>query len=552
MSTYTAILDLAIEASETGAVITAATYPGLTDPTNYNVIIIREFDQYQSEVQNFNTSSQPITVSNLISGVAYKAVVIPSLNGVFDPRGRWEKRFNTLASYGGQTLSTTRQEFKSSKSYLQLAVTESQYNKKQSAIFYRNFDSVLVPSIKTTDPINGNSYNTGYFSFGTSILMDNILDNPNQSGGVGFFLNESGTSGYYLIIESTSSAAAILDKKSVRIEKWVGSNKIQLKEVGTRTESTVEGIYGGRTYNLDIKVKIDNQTIIIDAFINGYRITATDSTYKINGKIQPSKSTILAPTKKIGLVCSRGQVAFDYAYANTLTAAQYDDRFLEVNIYQGQFSNDLINTSYGDLSYIGNYSADEVSLGNKKEVAIDEFGTVIREIIKADVTFSKRPAYPVKWSTGINPFAKILGQRISNFDSEVYVMNNTSTTIPLSNGAEASLVLWGNDLGDSGELVYETDDLNDYVTKQPVTFKSYWLQNEADVKSLAQWIKNNVVNKGKVVNLKIFGNPLISVGDIVSIKDVYHSLSGSETFIVTEVKHSFSEGLETSITCRTL
>ncbi len=552
MSTYTAILDLAIEASETGAVITAATYPGLTDPTNYNVIIIREFDQYQSEVQNFNTSSQPITVSNLISGVAYKAVVIPSLNGVFDPRGRWEKRFNTLASYGGQTLSTTRQEFKSSKSYLQLAVTESQYNKKQSAIFYRNFDSVLVPSIKTTDPINGNSYNTGYFSFGTSILMDNILDNPNQSGGVGFFLNESGTSGYYLIIESTSSAAAILDKKSVRIEKWVGSNKIQLKEVGTRTESTVEGIYGGRTYNLDIKVKIDNQTIIIDAFINGYRITATDSTYKINGKIQPSKSIILAPTKKIGLVCSRGQVAFDYAYANTLTAAQYDDRFLEVNIYQGQFSNDLINTSYGDLSYIGNYSADEVSLGNKKEVAIDEFGTVIREIIKADVTFSKRPAYPVKWSTGINPFAKILGQRISNFDSEVYVMNNTSTTIPLSNGAEASLVLWGNDLGDSGELVYETDDLNDYVTKQPVTFKSYWLQNEADVKSLAQWIKNNVVNKGKVVNLKIFGNPLISVGDIVSIKDVYHSLSGSETFIVTEVKHSFSEGLETSITCRTL
>lgn len=551
MSTYTAILDLVVEASENSATITATTYPGLSDPTNYNVIIIREFDQYQTEVQNFNTTTQPINVTNLLSGTAYKAVVIPSLNGVFDPRGRWEKRFNTLAQYGGQTVSSTRQEFKANKSYLQLAVTESQYNKKQSAIFYRNFDSVLIPSIKTTSPTNGNSYNTGYFSFGTSILMDNILENPNQSGGVGFFLNESGTSGYYLVIESTSSAAAILDKKSVRIEKWVGSNKIQLKEVGTRTESTVEGIYGGRTYNLDIKVKIDNQTIIIDAFINGYRITATDSTYKINNKIEP-KSTILAPTKKIGLVCSRGQVAFDYAYASTLTKEQYDDRFLEVNIYQGQFSNDLINTSYGDLAYMANYTQDEISLGNKKEVAIDEFGTVIREIIKADVTFSKRPSYPVKWSTGINPFAKILGQKISNFDSEVYVMNNTSTTIPLSNGAEASLVLWGNDLGDSGELIYETDDLNEYVTKQPVTFKSYWLQNEADVKSLAQWIKTNVVNKGKVVSLKIFGNPIISVGDIVSIKDTYHSLSGAEKFIITEVKHSFSEGLETYITCRTL
>jgi hypothetical protein len=34
MSTYTAIIDLVVEASETGAVITAATYPGLSNPTN--------------------------------------------------------------------------------------------------------------------------------------------------------------------------------------------------------------------------------------------------------------------------------------------------------------------------------------------------------------------------------------------------------------------------------------------------------------------------------------------------------------------------------------
>ncbi len=38
MSTYTAILDLVINPSENGAVITAETYPGLSDPTNYNVL----------------------------------------------------------------------------------------------------------------------------------------------------------------------------------------------------------------------------------------------------------------------------------------------------------------------------------------------------------------------------------------------------------------------------------------------------------------------------------------------------------------------------------
>jgi hypothetical protein len=554
MSSYTAILDLVVEASENGAVITAETYPGLTNPTNYNVIIIQELNgQYVSEVQNFNVSSQPITVSNLLSGTAYRAVVIPSLNGVFDPRGRWEKRFNTLALYGGQTVSSSRQDFKVSKSYLKLAVTAGQYSNKQSVVFYRNFDSISVPTTKTVSSTNGNSYNEGYFSFGTSLIMSDTINNTLHSGGVGFFLNESGTSGYYITIESTSSSAAILDKKSVRIEKRIGSNIIPLKEVGTRTESNIEGIFGGRTYNVDVKVKVDNQTVVIDAFINGYGIKAVDTTYKINNRVQP-KSTILPPTKKIGLICTRGEVSFDYAYGTTLTEPQYDNRFLELNLYQGQFNNDLINASYGDLVYVNNFKEDEISFNNKKLTAVDEFGTVVREIIKKDVSFpsNKRPAYPVQWSTGINPFAKILGTKISNFGSQIFVMNNTSQTIPLANGAEASFFLQGNTLGNTGELEYSTDELNDFVAKEPVVFASTWLQNESDVKSLAEWIKSNVVNKGKIVNMKIFGNPLISIGDIVGIKYLYQGLSGTENFIVTEVKHSFSEGLGTEITCRTL
>jgi hypothetical protein len=551
MSTYTAILDLVVDSSETGAIITATTYPGLTDPTNYNVIINEILDNGQTEVQNFNTTSQPITVTSLKSGTSYEAVVIPSLNGLFDPRGRWTKKFSTISSYGGQTVSSTRQDFKVSKSYLQLAVTSAQYKNKQSALFYKNFDSLTIPTTKTVSTTNGNSYNAGYFSFGTSLIMKDTLENTLHAGGVGFFLNESATSGYYIIMESTSSASAILDKKSVRIEKWIGSNKIPLKEIGTRTESTIEGIFGGRTYNVDVKVKIDNQSVTITAFINGYGITVTDTTYKINNKVE-IKSTILPPSKKMGLVCTRGEVAFDYGYANTLTPFQYEDRISELNIYQGQFNNDLINTSYGDLIYMANYQADEISTGNKKAVAVDEFGTVVREIIKRDVSFNKRPAYPTMWSTGINPFAKILGNKISNFGSQIFVMNNTSQTIPLSNGAEASFFLLGNSLGNSGELEYSTDELNDYVNKEPAVFISSWLQNESDVKSLANWIKSNVVNKGKIINMTIFGNPLISVGDIVSIKNVYQGLAGTESFIVTEVKHSFSEGLETSITCRTL
>jgi hypothetical protein len=558
MSTFTIIKDLVVNPSENGAIIVVDTYDGYDAPTNYNVVINEILDSGQVIIQDFNVSPNPptlttsITVSGLKSGTSYEAVVIPTLNGVFAPmRPRWTKKFSTISSYGGQTVSSTRQDFKVSKSYLQLAVTAAQYKNKQSAVFYRNFDSLTIPTTSAVSTTNGNSYNAGYFSFGTSLIMKDTLENTLHAGGLGFFLNESATSGYYIIMESTSSSAAILDKKSVRIEKWIGSNKIPLKEVGTRTESTIEGIFGGRTYNVDVKVKIENQSVTITAFINGYGITVTDTTYKINNKVE-IKSTILAPTKKMSLVCTRGEVAFDYAYANTLTPFQYNDRLSELNIYQGQFNNDLINASYGDLIYMSNYQADEIAANNKKAVAVDEFGTVVREIIKRDVSFNKRPAYPTMWSTGINPFAKILGKKISNFGSQIFVMNNTSQTIPLSNGAEASFLLLGNSLGSSGDLEYVTDELNDYVTKEPAVFISSWLQNESDVKSLANWIKSNVINKGRIVNMTIFGNPLVSVGDIVSIKNTYQGLAGTENFIVTEVRHSFSEGLETSITCRTL
>ena len=58
------------------------------------------------------------------------------------------------------------------------------------------------------------------------------------------------------------------------------------------------------------------------------------------------------------------------------------------------------------------------------------------------------------------------------------------------------------------------------------------------------------MNKGKVVSMEVFGNPMISVGDIISITYPYNGFSGSERLIVTNVTQSFDQGLSTDITCR--
>jgi len=539
--------------SDTSVEINVDTYNWSITPTSYNIYIQKKIfslgswinDPLSSEVIVSKTVD-PFVINNLIAGATYDFQVVPYSNSNM---GYGVQQLNYTMPKTGGSMQTVSSKF--AKSYIALSVTEQQYLAKKYSIAHREFPAIVVPSIKTVSRTNGNEYNVGYFSYGTSLVLDNMVDNPKQMGGLGFFVDNLGQTGYYIIIESTSSSSA-LDKKSVRIVKFIGNKVKPLKEIGTRTESMVDGIYGGRIYNIDVKVKIQNRIVNIDAYVNGYKISYQDSTVRKSGAVALPETSILPPTNRVAILCGRGEVAFDYVYGNELKDYQYADAAFDLNFYQGQFGNDLINTSFGDLSYMANYSEDEISSGNKKLTALDEFGTVVREILKVDIKYDSRPSYPIKWGTGINKYANIIGQKVSNFGAQAFILNNTSTTIPVSNGLEASLYLYGNTLGSSGDLEYKTDGLNDYTTVEPIIFQSTWLQNEADVKSLANWIKSNVVNKGKLVTMSIFGNPLISVGDIVSIKYTYYGLAGTESFIVTNVTHSYSEGLETEITCRTL
>jgi hypothetical protein len=52
--------------------------------------------------------------------------------------------------------------------------------------------------------------------------------------------------------------------------------------------------------------------------------------------------------------------------------------------------------------------------------------------------------------------------------------------------------------------------------------------------------------------MSVFGNPLISVGDIITISDSYNELTTTRKFVVLNVTNGFKDGLETNITCRTL
>ena len=109
-----------------------------------------------------------------------------------------------------------------------------------------------------------------------------------------------------------------------------------------------------------------------------------------------------------------------------------------------------------------------------------------------------------------------------------------------------------NTIDDSGEIEYSTSNPSPYSQVQPITFESRWLQNENDVKSLAEWIQDKVINKSKIISMEIFGNPLISTGDIITVNYQYQGLTSSTKIIVIKVKQRFEGGLSTEITGRTI
>jgi hypothetical protein len=428
----------------------------------------------------------------------------------------------------------------SGKSYLEI------FNqvKDETSMAYKDFDSVNPAPITTYNQYYLATPQNQYYSFGTTIYFDTeINSNGRNSGGLGFFVSNNGGTGYFVQL-STEANASDSKKNPFRIIKVDGSEQRVLKDSQITRNSMVAGVVAGTTYTIDLKVKYTSSQTTIICFINGQRVVATDKVS--NDKRFPGT---ISPQKGVALFTTLGKAFFDYVYADTITEEQYKKAEYSQNFYAGQFSNDILDLSFGDFIYNSVSEDDEIA---KKPGAVEEFGSTVREIYRLTTKFDERPAKPIDISLSLNKSAKILGNKTSAYGTDIFVLNNSSTTVPLEDSQTNSLFVFGNQINKTPDQEFSTVKENDYKSDEPIVFQSMWLQNENDVESLAYWIKDAVVNKGRILVAEVFGNPLLSPGDIVSVKYTYQGLDGTEKFIITGVYHTYNEGLTTEITCRSL
>lgn len=391
--------------------------------------------------------------------------------------------------------------------------------------------------------IKNTNISTSYkkYSFGAGILFTSSLDTPMSGGGIGFFTDSVGSNGYFVELQTDASNKDLKDR-SLKIYKVVANKRVYLED----SQDTLSGrLYGGvlssTLYKLDIDVVITDAATVITVYVNNFKVVAADT--NTAGNVSSLLKSI-SPTANIALFSVLEKVNFDYVYANPVSATQVTDAASR-GLYSGQYANSTLDFTFGEkIAQNFNSPAGKVAY-------LEEFGTVAREIRYVKANFNQPAAIPLYASTGTNKFATILGSRFSNHSAEIFVINNASSFIPLQ-AAENKFFVLGNYVDITAQHEYTESTTSDYTTLEPATFQSTWIQSEADAKSLFNWIKLQWSKQQQSINMEIFGNPAIEVGDIVTVNYPKNDLNGTQKFLVTNVNSNFDGGLSTSITARSI
>jgi len=388
-----------------------------------------------------------------------------------------------------------------------------------------------------------------FFSIKKDPSTGKVLSDVSSIGGVAFYLDELCQNGYYLQIETFVSAGKDLATEKYKLVKLfkIKNNKFSEMVDSQRTEEQkVWNISGGKMYKVEVKI---NETLD----------EATNKTYAVF-KILIDNTSIIAvdkdplpATNKVALVCAKDMVHYDYIYTADITGSEFADNS-PLNISDSYLpSNSTLMNLFSD--YVFNAPEDKV-----KKYDIEEFGPVARDIKKINVKFNQ-PGMPNGARIALNPYATIIGSSLDSFGLEAYVLNNSGTYATLADNNK-SFNVYGNEIVQSDQFEYYDKTITDKEKSEQIGFESTWIQKEEEAKALYLWIKDIWSKNQNVVNLEVFFNPIIQIGDIVEISYPKNNLYSSEDtlgedqsasrYVVLDISQSWQQGGTTSLVCRSI
>jgi hypothetical protein len=155
--------------------------------------------------------------------------------------------------------------------------------------------------------------------------------------------------------------------------------------------------------------------------------------------------------------------------------------------------------------------------------------------------------YSLSYSTPIN----------TGFRAKMAIANNTSHMVYLSKESDSlnqftvKLNLWTHEIiaQSDPEIIEKVIDPSNIA--EVIQLDSQWIQSKEVANKLLNTVQKGIEGFSKDTTVQIFGNPLIQVGDIITISYSLAALN-SQKYIVHSVSQSFNQGLKTVLVLNSL
>jgi len=408
---------------------------------------------------------------------------------------------------------------------------------------------------------------TNYFVV-PGLTPDKDITISGGGGGLAIMLNPETNNGYYLELSALGSAnISSLEKQNVhnvlfyKIKKdsssqnaipvkiWEGLGNIIVDDGKFTGQYRMASEQNVTVYDIGIEYEALGNSRVFHLYMNGSLLTTV-----VDQDPLPIYNNMAL------FVRGSSRVMFENIYALTNNYSQNSVFALDTPV--NSIFDDEINATESFRKYAmsgvvqGTYlSGISSSQPPKYSMYFEEFGTIMREAATFNVKYDK--AYPALYAKLSPTFNKIKGYTISGFragsyGAEFMIFNATDTALSLDETTGNYLRIQGVTFTQQSNGELTVDDYysknssmsdptiegtnvvispfkiaKDYEDiklsrmtygKKDFSITSPYIQTQDQANNLMKWLLSKIIKPRKALGLKIFSNPIVQLGDIVSVQ----------------------------------
>lgn len=517
-------------------------YTGANGATQNTVVV-----KSQDEHKKYNSKTLPVhRHKNYFDG----AFFIPVIDGSRDnARGYWnsEKRIHKtdISNYNVRRL------FYSGGVALATPLTGGLQHFPGQSLVRLNSHPTATGNDATVAQI-GEVGGTGYRYYGTKFKFVKESGLTDQRAGI-IINSRNGDDGYYIELQANidTKDRARRNELTIFTQKG-GSFGTKMLSAGTEV-----AVVPDKYYELDVILSNSGSNHVITVMLDGKTMLVAN--------VASAGTDFQANSGRLGMfVRGKTKADFEYLYAVARTEKDPSDDASFFNVKEGGFTGEQFIREW-----VWGWKTRKKRKKKKwtkeryrwNQYFFDEFGPIIHEVREFNVTFDPNPVKHSRLYMS-NDWDAICTEYNSSPFGARFVLTNVARNNAVVNG-EDNLTFGGTRavpqiLTVIGRVLV-IEEAETVVVKDEQSIKergaveaeldSQWIQSKTMANDIANWMKSHWSQGLDSLNVTIFGNPLIEIGDIVSIDYSERHLSAdTHKYFVVGASTTFSQGIETELT----